>query len=1014
LAIFLVAMAIVLRLALHPLIGGRYPIFLFFVAVVVAAGYGGYGPSLVALLLSWLLIVFWFLTPRADPNIFESKTQVAVAFLMIGLVITLPGGIMRAARRRAEESGQELKRTLEFRQAEQEWLQITLASIADAVITTDPKGRVISLNPVAERLTGWSLAEAAGHPLGDVFRTVLESSLRTDDLPIARVVGGGEVILSDDEVLLLPRKGGPVSVQHNAAPIRDAVGQVKGVVIVFRDVTERHRAEQARRESEERFRQLADNINDVFWVYDTEDLKAAYVSPAYESLWGRSRQSLYERPMSYLETVHAEDRNRALHAFQKLVTGEVTAEEYRIVREDGSIRWIWDRGFPIRDAAGRVVRVAGIAEDVTERKRVEQALRAGEERFHSLADATPVLIWGSATDQRCNYFNKQWIDFTGRAVETEMGDGWTHGVHPDDLDRCLATYLTAFKARKPFTMEYRLRRHDGKYRWMLDNGVPRFAEDGTFSGYIGSCLDITDRRRAEVQLRRSKERFRRIVETALEGIWVLDPQGQTTFANARLAEMLGVPVADMLGRSVFDFIAPEDKPAVVEKLRERRQGKAGVNDYRLRRADGRALWAIVSANPFIDDRGVVVGILAMLTDITDRKRAEEELRTADRRKEEFLAVLSHELRNPLAPIQSAVDLLEQSGPTGAGSNRELAMIRRQVQTLKRLVDDLLDVSRISRGRIDLRKEELKLEPVVAQALETVRPLLEEHRHELHVLLPTEPITLEADPTRLDQILTNLLINASKHTPDGGRIGVVVEPQGGEVAIRVQDTGIGMEPELLPKIFDLFLRGERRVGLSHEGGGIGLSLAKNLVELHGGTISAHSLGGNQGSEFVVQLPTLPLRQSNPDPRPDRSLNAEISPRRRVLIVDDNVQAAESLGSLLKVVFGQDVRIVYNGKSALELASSYCPEIILLDLEMTGMDGFEVARSLHERPETARGLIVAVTGWGHEEDRRRTSAAGFEMHLVKPVTVGELGAMLRVLDQKLECSARPQLEPETACR
>ncbi len=302
-------------------------------------------------------------------------------------------------------------------------------------------------------------------------------------------------------MLLIARDRTARSVEHTAAPIRDSHGNIKGVVIIFRDITERHRVEQAQRESEERFRQLADNINDVFWIFELDGPKMAYVSPAYESLWGRSCQSLYERPMSYLEAVHPEDRERALRAHQRLERGEVTADEYRIIRPGGTVRWIWDRGFPIRDESGRIVRLAGIAEDITERKRVERALREGEERFRTLADATPVLIWGSDTDKHCNYFNKQWLDFTGRTIEQEMGDGWTQSVHPDDLERCLETYVTAFDARRPFTMEYRLRRHDGEYRWVLDNGVSRFAPDGTFSGYIGSCIDITDRKRAEDELK---------------------------------------------------------------------------------------------------------------------------------------------------------------------------------------------------------------------------------------------------------------------------------------------------------------------------------------------------------------------------------------------------------------------------------------------------------------------------------------------------------------------------------
>ena len=568
----------------RPILGDRHPFFLFFVAIVLAAGLRRLrtispGTCSVMALCRSLFLGFSFHRPQS----LESKPQLAFAFFVVGVAITVLGGTLRAALERAKVSNSRLRRELEGQQAEREWHEINLASIADAVITTDPEGRVIFLNPVASRLTGWSLNEAVGCPLKKVFRTVQEASRRTDDLPIAKVVDDGEIVLSDDELVLIARDGTATSVEHNAAPIRDSNGKVKGVVIIFRDITERRCAEQAQRESEERFRQLADHISDVFWVHELDGPKIAYVSPAYEKLWGRSCQSLYKRPMSYLEAVHPEDRERAVLAHHRLVNGKATADEYRILRPDGAIRWVWDRGFPIRDQWGRVVRIAGIAEDITERKRVEEALRESEERFRTLADATPVLIWGTGTDKLCNYFNKQWLNFTGRTIEQEMGDGWSQGVHPDDLKGCLETYVTAFHARTSFRMEYRLKRHDGEYRWVMDTGVPRFTPDGTFSGYIGSCIDITD-----------------------------------------------------------------------------------------------------------------------------RKLAEEGLRQSDRRKEEFLAVLSHELRNPLAPIQTALDLLEQRGPCEANTGRELEMIKRQVQNLKRLVDDLLDVSRISRGKIELRKELVEL------------------------------------------------------------------------------------------------------------------------------------------------------------------------------------------------------------------------------------------------------------------------------------------------------------------
>ena len=401
-------------------------------------------------------------------------------------------------------------------------------------------------------------------------------------------------------------------------------------------------------------------------------------------------------------------------------------------------------------------------------------------------------------------------------------------------------------------------------------------------------------------------------------------------------------------------------------------------------------------------------------EVADRKVAEEELRQSDRRKEEFLAVLSHELRNPLAPIQTAVELLEQAGTIKVGSERELAMIKRQVQNLKRLVDDLLDVSRISRGKIELRKEVVELAPVVVQAVEAVRPFFNDHRQELHVSIPEKSICMEADSTRLEQVLFNLLLNAAKYTPEGGRIWLEVEQFQRQVVIRVRDTGIGIEPELLPKVFDLFLQGERRSGRSHAGSGIGLSLAKNLVELHGGTITADSQGPDMGSEFVVRLPVI-VRAQSERVQPPQVVQSDISetlPSRRILIVDDNVQAADSLGRLISVLFGQEVRVVYNGKSALKIAGSFRPEVILLDLEMTGMDGYEVAMRFREHSEFSKVLIVAVTGWGYEDDRRRSREMGFDLHLVKPVTARDLRQMFADLKPKLEKQALPELVPDLA--
>jgi two-component system CheB/CheR fusion protein len=744
-AVVAVTVAMLVRLALQPFLGDQLPFITFFIAIVIIAWYGGYGPSILALVTSWIAVDHFMLTPHGTASLFATKSQIAIAFFAVGLAITLLGGSVRVARRGALTSASELRQALEDQQAEREWLQITLASIADAVITTDPDGLVMSLNPVAARLTGWGLHEAVGRPLKDVFRTVEETTRKTEDLNIAQVISNGEAILSDKQLLLIAQDGRARSIEHNAAPIKDSRDAIKGVVIVFRDITERRRAEHALRESEERFRQLADHITDVFWVYEMDGPKTAYISPAYETVWGRSCSSLTQRPLSYLEAVLPEDRELAIRAHHQLERGEVTQVQYRILKPDGTVRWVWDRGFPIKDDSGRVVRLAGIAEDITE-----------------------------------------------------------------------------------------------------------------------------------------------------------------------------------------------------------------------------------------------------------RKRAEEMLRDADRRKDEFLAMLGHELRNPLAPIRSSLEMMRHSIQNGGDWEQDYEIVDAQVRHLTRLVDDLLDVSRINYGKIELRKEQVELSPLLERVKKTILPQIEERHLQLDVSFPAEPIRLEVDPTRLEQILWNLLSNAAKYTKPGGRVGLVAEAKGQDVVVRVRDTGSGISPEVLPRVFDLFVQGEARHGHARDGLGIGLSLVRTLVELHGGRVTARSDGPGRGSEFVVTMPAkcgapvsdVTLQRPSASPLP-------VLRGHRVLIVDDNRVAADSLARLLKEKCQLDVRVSYDGPSALKAVDSFEPEVVLLDLDLPGMDGYQVATILREQAGRRRISIVALSGWGQEEDRRHTRAVGIDRHMLKPVNINALTDVLAEL-------------------
>jgi CheY-like chemotaxis protein len=355
-------------------------------------------------------------------------------------------------------------------------------------------------------------------------------------------------------------------------------------------------------------------------------------------------------------------------------------------------------------------------------------------------------------------------------------------------------------------------------------------------------------------------------------------------------------------------------------------------------------------------------------------------------------MLAHELRNPLAPIRNALHIMKQPAGNEAliGQFREMA--ERQVQHMARLLDDLLDVSRVSRGKIELRKESVDMAAVLHRTVEGVRPLLEERGHQFTVSLPSEPLRVEGDPTRLEQVLTNLLNNAAKYTDPGGRIWLLASREGDEIVLQVRDTGIGIAPDMLPRIFDLFVQADRRLDRSQGGVGIGLTLVRKLVELHGGSVEAYSAGPGRGSAFVVRLSaSAPEPQSRQTEAEGGRLPASALVRHRVLVVDDNVDAADSLAMLLRLA-EQEVRVAYDGPTALLIAQAFRPQVVLLDLGMPGMDGYDVAHRLRENPEVKPELLVAMTGWGQEEDRRRSRQAGFDHHLVKPVEPEELEQLL----------------------
>jgi two-component system CheB/CheR fusion protein len=504
--------------------------------------------------------------------------------------------------------------------------------------------------------------------------------------------------------------------------------------------------------------------------------------------------------------------------------------------------------------------------------------------------------------------------------------------------------------------------------------------------------EVVERKRAEEAARQSEERFRMMADTVPDIIFTFHPDGSTDYVSPRFYEYTGLPPGGAEGFGWERSLHPDDAEATrVQWAKSCETGSPFEIKYRFRAADGTYRWFIGRARPIFDDQGRIVKWFGSCTEIDDLVRADEALKEADRRKDEFLAMLAHELRNPLAPIRNAVQIMKAPAANDSVRVQARGLLERQVEHLVRLIDDLLDVSRITRGKIQLRKEPVALADVVSRAVETSRPLIDERRHQLTVELPSEPVFLDADITRLSQVLANLLNNAGKYTEEGGQIWLTAECVGGEAVIKVRDTGMGITPEILPRVFDLFTQADRSLDRSQGGLGIGLTLVRSLVQMHGGTVQAFSDGSGLGSEFVVRLPTLTTAVPQESPNGDGPVHVADGPPRRILVVDDNVDAAESLAMLLRAS-GHEVLAVHEGRTAIESMQTFRPEVVLLDIGLPVMNGYEVARRLQEEGDGAEVMLVALTGYGQEEDRSRSHAAGFDHHLVKPV---DLEALLELL-------------------
>jgi PAS domain S-box-containing protein len=887
-------------------------------------------------------------------------------------------------------------------------LKDIIDSSPSIIFLKDADGRFITINKQLEDLLGISRGELKGKTDFDIFPKDRAEYYRAHD---RRVLESGQAFQVEEVADLADGK------RHvflaNKFPLRDALGQIYGTCGISHDITERKAATEALNQlnvtlearvaertealaaSEHKFRSIFENSTDAI-ILAVPGRQVTAANPAACAMFGMTEEELCRAGREGIEDP-ADPRHSAA-VEERARTGTVKYEGTHI-RKDGS-RFPSEVGSVIMDGGSRSL---VIIRDITERKRAEEALRKSERLYRAIGESIDYGVWVCSADGRNTYASESFLKLVGITQQQCSEFGWGEVLHPDDAARTIAAWQECVRTGGNWDIEHRFRGTDGRWHPVLARGVPVKDERGEITCWAGINLDVSRLKQTQEDLRDAKQRLESLLENSPLAVveW-----SSVDYRIARWSDeatkVFGWTAGETVGKRIDElaWIYPEDRPLVEQVMADMLSDKRPrtVNRNRNVRKDGSVIhceWY----NSTLHDPSRGFSVLSLVLDVTEQKHAEETLRRAeqalrdaneqlneaDRRKDEFLAVLSHELRNPLAPIRNSVHMLHRAPAGSDTARRAREVLQRQTDHLTRLVDDLLDLTRISHGRIELQPARIDARDVARRACDDIRTVFEQRSVELRYSQPTEPAWVDADAARLAQMVGNLVTNALKFTQSGGHVKVAIRTKGHACEISVRDTGMGIEPADLERIFEPFVQAGRAHPGARSGLGIGLALVKDLTVKHGGSVRAESEGLGKGAEFVL---TLPLTAAPTDITSRVELGESISGL-SVLVVEDNEDAGLSLADLLGLT-GHQVEVVGTGRAGIEAVSANAPDVLICDVGLPDLSGYEVVRTL--RMAGSRVFAIALTGFAQPQDREQALEAGFDAHLAKPPALDRLNELM----------------------